>query len=378
MPFLEPSLAIRLRDLRVDVDSPDEDTLILRNVPADERVFTKPRTNVLLKRPRQGLPFLIGVDEDLEYTGNDQSVIRAFTGAVHQQGWRVIQMGNPAQADLDKAVDAALGVLGLRKGKSRPKSVKPEAAGGLLVALGCNLSEQVRKGKAQATVGREEQIEQVAGCVIGWRGRLPLVVAGPGVGKTNLLHAVARKLSDRTPESAFFSLDLGVLMAGTALEAERENLLMAVLRDALSSGAVVALERLEFALFSSQRGAALLADALDRGFRGIGTTVPALKERMEVYPLSGRLELVELAEPDVGGCIAVVHQLRASIAEHYGVKIAEDLVEAVVERSIPLAGHLPAKALALLDAAAARATLGRAPVVQLADVYIAASRMRDA
>jgi len=40
--------------------------LLLHDVPADSCRFSKPRTSVLVKRLRAGLPFLVCVDEDLE------------------------------------------------------------------------------------------------------------------------------------------------------------------------------------------------------------------------------------------------------------------------------------------------------------------------
>jgi hypothetical protein len=66
MAALEARLKARLKQLKVRVDTPDEDTLLLRNVPADCRSFSKPQTSVLVKRPRAGLPFLVCVDEDLK------------------------------------------------------------------------------------------------------------------------------------------------------------------------------------------------------------------------------------------------------------------------------------------------------------------------
>src|ERR1017187_8850507 len=90
MAGLEPGLKARLRQLKVRLDNPDEDTFLLRNVPADARCFSKPRTSVLVKRPRAGLPFLVCVDEDLDYVGPDRDLARAFAAADCQQGWRIV------------------------------------------------------------------------------------------------------------------------------------------------------------------------------------------------------------------------------------------------------------------------------------------------
>ena len=67
-----------------------------------------------------------------------------------------------------------------------------------------------------------------------------------------------------------------------------------------------------------------------------------------------------------------------SLAAHHRVAIDAPVVEAAVARSLTLAGPLPDTAIALLDAAAARAALLKQPAVTLCDVYLAASRMKEA
>lgn len=69
--------------------------------------------------------------------------------------------------------------------------------------------------------------------------------------------------------------------------------------------------------------------------------------------------------------------LRDTLAVHHRVAIDASEVEAAAERSLSLAGHLPDKAIRLLDAAAARAALLKQSQVTLCDVYLAASRMKE-
>lgn len=65
---VERELEKKLKQLRVHIEAPDGDTVMPRNVPTSDRYFNRPRTNLLIKRPREGMPYLICVDEDLEYT----------------------------------------------------------------------------------------------------------------------------------------------------------------------------------------------------------------------------------------------------------------------------------------------------------------------
>jgi ATP-dependent Clp protease ATP-binding subunit ClpA len=60
------------------------------------------------------------------------------------------------------------------------------------------------------------------------------------------------------------------------------------------------------------------------------------------------------------------------------VAIDATVVEAAVARSLTLGGLLPDKAITLLDGAAARAALMKQPAVTLCDLYLVASRMKEA
>jgi ATP-dependent Clp protease ATP-binding subunit ClpA len=63
--------------------------------------------------------------------------------------------------------------------------------------------------------------------------------------------------------------------------------------------------------------------------------------------------------------------LRERIAQHHGVLIDEAIVHAVVNNDRWITGcMLPARAINLLDAAAARAALAGKSAVSLADVYL--------
>jgi ATP-dependent Clp protease ATP-binding subunit ClpA len=72
-----------------------------------------------------------------------------------------------------------------------------------------------------------------------------------------------------------------------------------------------------------------------------------------------------------------LEQLRPFIAGHHRVEIAADVEHEAVERARAMEGALPGKAVKLLDAAAARASLSGSSVISLMDIYIAASRMPE-
>lgn len=376
--MLEPALARRLRRSQIQVQAPDGDTVLLQNVPADRRFFNKPHTNLLLKRPRQGMPYLICVDEDLEYTGRDRSLARIFGGAHRQHGWRVLLVENKPPDDIQKVIEDALAVLGFDKSEPGAPSARSTAGGSVLTGFGADLSRATGEDRTE-TIGRDEEIERVTACVLGWQTRLAVIGGAPGVGKTNLLHAVAAKLKAYRPSLRLVSVDLGVLFAGTLFESEREGVLTTLVKEAAAApGTAVGMEHLELAVLGTPRGAFLLSEALDCGVGLIGTTLPAFTDKLTVAPLARRLDVIELPEMDPLAASAVLARLARKIAAHYHIRIEESVPSEVVKRSLTLAGNLPAKAIALLDAAAGRAAYTGAGEVGLYHVYLAGTLFPEA
>ncbi|HUQ32706.1 MAG TPA: hypothetical protein VM095_11335 [Pyrinomonadaceae bacterium] len=378
---LEQNLEKRLKQLRVRIDAPDGNTLFLRNVPANKGCFNKVRTNLLIKRPRAGQPFIVCVDEDLEYTGTDSALLRAFTAAHRQQGWRVIYLEQEQAGYSQALVEHALGVLGFDGSEPVISSAAPaahtgeDAARGLLVSFGVDITKQVSDGEIEPTIGRDEKIEEVITSLLQWQSRLPVILGPSGVGKTNLLYGVARRIAERDPLSRVLAVDLGVLMAGTLFDTERESLLAALFKEALSApGVVLALEHLELALVGVPRGQWLLAQALDQGLKVVGTLLSAAC--LELAPLARRIQIVELSEPWPDEMSTVLLALRERIAEHHRVEIGEAIIRAVIENDQWTTGCLlPARAINLLDTAAARAALAGKREVSLSDVYLGCSMM---
>jgi ATP-dependent Clp protease ATP-binding subunit ClpA len=371
---LEHDLEKRLKQSRVRIDTANADTLFLRNVPAHKDCFNKPRTNLLIKRPCAGLPFLVCVDEDLEYTGTDNRVLRAFSGAHRQQGWRVIYLEQATQEDARAAVNNALRVLGFDGEEPVLESREVERAqmdvqpGRLLTSFGIDITARVSEGVGEPTIGREDKIAEVTGALLQWQTRLPVVKGKSGVGKTNLLYGVARRLKELRPTLSVVAVDLGTLMAGTLFESERENLLYALLGEAATAtDLVLVLEHLELALHGESRGPLLLAQALEQGLKLVGTVLDA--RLLEPEPLARRTQVVELTEPWPEELTEMLLALRERIAQHHRVRIDEEIVQAAIAHAQSLAGCMPAKVITPLDAAAVKASLAGSAKVSLQELY---------
>lgn len=373
---LERKLMRKLNRMGVGIKVPDGDTAIFRGVPANAQFFSKEATNLLIKRPSSHMPFLVCVDEDLEYVGPDVALNRAFAGGVKREGWRVLSLAAAQQDDFQATVQGALTVLGsdgrepalaLSGSAVRPANVK-----GLLSVYGANLSQQAPDGEVEPTVGREGRISEITSCVMRWgQARLALVVGESGVGKSNILQAVARKLSQTRNAPDLLSVDLAGPMSAALFDAEREGRLAALLDEAAESpNTVLAMEHLELAL-ATPYGALLLAKFLDRGQALIGTTWPQHLEQFQRDPIAGRTHVVELPELTPAETVAVLAAYRKRIATHHHIEIGKPCIRACVRAAEPLAGYFPAKAITLLDGAAAVSALAGTKVLSLDDIYSA-------
>ena len=377
---LDRTLVRKLEAMHVRIAVPDADTVVFHNVPVNRGFFSKPSTNLLIKRPSRDMPFVVGVDEDLDYTGQDPSLTRVFGGGLRRSGWRTLHLGHGPERNFQMVVEDALAALGYEG--QEPSLPSPEArdarerGAGFLSAFGTNLSKLAREGRQEPTVDREEEIDEVASCLLRWgQAKLAVVIGESGVGKTNLLHAVAGRLSQRRPELDFVCIDLVGPLAGALFEAELEGILARLLDQAAASDrTILALEHIELAA-KVPHGTLLLSQYLDKGRAMVGTMLPVHLPRLQRHPLARRLHAVELAALTAADTVRVLAGLRERIAGHQQVEIDGSLLPACVKAAEQLEGPFPAKAIAVLDAAAARAALGGARLIAMDDVYFAAQSL---
>ena len=99
-----------------------------------------------------------------------------------------------------------------------------------------NLCAQAKQGKIDPLLGREEEVLRMVQVLSRRRKNNPLLVGQAGVGKTAIAQGLAKKIVDgKVPDvlqdATIYSLDVGVLIAGTKYRGDFEKRLKSVLTD---------------------------------------------------------------------------------------------------------------------------------------------------
>ncbi len=234
-----------------------------------------------------------------------------------------------------------------------------------------DLIEQVRGGKMDPIVGRDDEIRQVVDILMRRRQNNPILVGEAGVGKTAVVEGFAQRIArgDVPPslkDVQLLALDVGLLQAGASMKGEFEQRLRSVIDEVQASPKPIILFIDETHTLVGAGGAAgtgdaanLLKPALARGtLRTVGaTTFAEYKKHIEKDPaLTRRFQTVQVDEPDEAKAILMMRGVASTMEHHHKVQILDEALEAAVRlshRYIP-ARQLPDKSVSLLDTACAR------------------------
>ncbi len=235
-----------------------------------------------------------------------------------------------------------------------------------------NLNEQVRRGKMDPVIGRDEEIRRVLQILSRRTKNNPVLLGEPGVGKTAIVEGLAQRIvAGDVPENlrdkVIMSLDMGLLVAGAKYKGEFEERLKAVIKEVTDSDGQIVLFIDEMHTLIGAGGggegamdaANLLKPALARGeLHAIGATT--LKEYQKYIEkdkaLERRFQAVMVDEPTLEDAISIMRGIKEKYELHHGVRITDDAVIAAVELSARYITDrfLPDKAIDLMDEAAAK------------------------
>ena len=256
------------------------------------------------------------------------------------------------------------------RGNSKVMTQNPEGTYEVLEKYGRDLVADVRTGKIDPVIGRDEEIRRATRILSRKTKNNPVLIGEPGVGKTAIVEGLAwRIVRGDVPESlkekTIFELDMAALVAGAKYRGEFEERLKAVLNEVKNSEGhiilfideihnIVGAGRTEGAMDAGN----LLKPLLARGeLRCIGaTTLKEHREYIEKDPaLERRFQKVQVQEPTVEDTISILRGLKERFEVHHRVSISDAAIVASASMSDRYITDrfLPDKAIDLIDEASA-------------------------
>lgn len=249
-------------------------------------------------------------------------------------------------------------------------NTQPEDQENILEKYGRNIIEDVKKGKIDPVIGRDEEIRSITRVLSRKTKNNPVLIGEPGVGKTAIVEGLAlRIVKGDVPTSlkdkTIWELDMAALVAGAKYRGEFEERLKNVLNEVKKSEGniimfideihtIVGTGRTEGAMDTSN----ILKPMLARGeIHVIGATT--LNEYRKYIEKDGALERrfqkIKVEEPNVEDTITILRGLKERFEIHHGVTIQDKALisAATLSNRYITDRYLPDKAIDLVDEACA-------------------------
>ena len=239
-----------------------------------------------------------------------------------------------------------------------------------LEKYGRDIVEEVKKGKVDPVIGRDEEVRNVTRILSRKTKNNPVLIGEPGVGKTAIVEGLAQRIvkgdvPNSLKDKTIWELDMGSLIAGAKYRGEFEERLKAVLKEIKDSEGRIILFIDEIHMIV---GAGATEGAMDAGnmlkpmlARGEIHTIGAttLNEYRKYIEKDGALERrfqkVIVSEPTVFDTITILRGLKQRFEVHHGVTISDKALVAAANMSNRYITDrfLPDKAIDLVDEACA-------------------------
>ncbi|WP_339149617.1 MULTISPECIES: ATP-dependent chaperone ClpB [unclassified Sutcliffiella] len=256
------------------------------------------------------------------------------------------------------------------RGNQKVTSKEPESTYEALKKYGRDLIEEVKSGKLDPVIGRDQEIRRVIRILSRKTKNNPVLIGEPGVGKTAIVEGLAQRIvrkdvPDGLKDKTIFSLDLSSLVAGAKYRGEFEERLKAVLQEIKKSEGQILLFIDELHTIvgagkteGSMDAGNMLKPMLARGeLHCIGaTTLNEHRQYIEKDPaLERRFQQVLVQEPTVEDTISILRGLKDRFEIHHGVNIHDRAIvsAAVLSNRYISERFLPDKAIDLVDEACA-------------------------
>ena len=275
----------------------------------------------------------------------------------------IVNALNLKQKDIEKAEME-------RRHNMKMDSAESENQVDALSKYGRDLVQDVKDGKIDPVIGRDDEIRRVIEILSRKTKNNPILIGEPGVGKTAIVEGLAwRIMKQDVPfglkDKKLIELDMGSLIAGAKYRGEFEERLKAVLNEVKQADGNIILFIDEIHNLvgagkteGSMDAANLLKPMLARGeLKCIGaTTFDEYRQYIEKdAALERRFQKIQVEEPSVEETISILRGLKDRFESHHGVQIKDEAIIAAstLSHRYITDRFLPDKAIDLIDEACA-------------------------
>ena len=229
-----------------------------------------------------------------------------------------------------------------------------------------NLIKRAEKNKIDTLVGRNDEVDRITQILCRRTKNNPLLVGDPGVGKTAIVEGLANKIfrnevPDILKDNVIYSLDMGLLIAGTRYRGDFEERLKAIINEIeknpkyiLFIDEIHSLVGTGSTSGNSMDAANMLKPALQSGqIRCVGSTT--FSEYRQFFEkdraLQRRFQKIDVSEPSVEDAYKIMFGLKAKYEDFHKVKYSDDAIRASVDLSYKYIGNkrLPDKSIDIID-----------------------------
>lgn len=218
------------------------------------------------------------------------------------------------------------------------------------------------------TIGRDQEIEQLVETLCRKNKRNPLVIAPPGVGKTNLIEGLAKRIVMQQVPPELQAQPIYVLDQAQLKQSDQNfmGLFKALLTELQASQAMVFIDEIHTIVGTGSDGdnaldvSNVLKPALARGeitLIGATTTKEYHRYLEKDGALARRFDVIQLAEPSVLASYQILGGLKVSYEAYHDLTIDATATKTAVDYAVRYLPDrfLPDKAFDLLDESCAYA-----------------------
>ncbi len=237
----------------------------------------------------------------------------------------------------------------------------------VLTEIGTDLTAKARAGLIDPVIGRADEIEALLDILARRRSNNPILVGPPGVGKTAIVEGLAQHLIEGDGPLAdriVIELSAGSLVSGTGVRGALSKKITALREEVARAGRVLLfIDEIHGIVGPEGGGPDDLASELKAGLaRGelpcIGaTTEREYRRHIEKDPaLARRFSPIQVDEPSREDAVSILQGIAPHYGAHHSLTIEDEALQAAVHLSSRylVEGHLPDKAIGVLDLAGAR------------------------